>query len=97
MAVGYLDPLPVERVRAARRQVLVVVTASWQVGEAGEATRCRVVNVEVVLGVCQCHDLVLLMMAMQLGDTVFIQMVSCCMCKDLIEYSSCCVCADPVL
>lgn len=65
--MGYLDPMPVERVRAARRQVLVVVTASWQVGEAGEATRCRVVNVEVVLGVCQCHYHVLLLVAMQLG------------------------------
>ena len=40
MAVGYLDPIPVERVRAARRQVLVVLTASWQVwgnvGKRGE-------------------------------------------------------------
>lgn len=65
MAVGYLDPMPVERVRAARRQVLVVVTASWQVGAAGEATRCRVVK--VALGVRQCHYHILLLVAMQLG------------------------------
>lgn len=31
MAVGFIDPEPVERVRPPRKQVLVVVTASWQV------------------------------------------------------------------
>ena len=31
MAVGYIDPEPTELVRAARKQVLVVVTANWQV------------------------------------------------------------------
>ena len=40
MAVGYLDPIPVERVRAARRQVLVVLTASWQVW--GSVRKCGV-------------------------------------------------------
>lgn len=31
MAVGYIDPEPREKVRPMRKQVLVVVTASWQV------------------------------------------------------------------
>ncbi|GLI67342.1 hypothetical protein VaNZ11_011416 [Volvox africanus] len=31
LAVGYLDPLPGERVRPLRKQVIVVVTASWKV------------------------------------------------------------------
>lgn len=31
MAVGYIDPEPREKVRPPRKQVLVVVTASWQV------------------------------------------------------------------
>lgn len=31
MAVGFIDPEPVEKVRPPRKQVLVVVTASWQV------------------------------------------------------------------
>ncbi|KXZ54830.1 hypothetical protein GPECTOR_4g901 [Gonium pectorale] len=31
LAVGYIDPLPAERVRPLRKQVIVVVTASWQV------------------------------------------------------------------
>eukprot|EP00195_Chlamydomonas_chlamydogama_P008599 CAMPEP_0202890806 /NCGR_PEP_ID=MMETSP1392-20130828/1099_1 /ASSEMBLY_ACC=CAM_ASM_000868 /TAXON_ID=225041 /ORGANISM="Chlamydomonas chlamydogama, Strain SAG 11-48b" /LENGTH=667 /DNA_ID=CAMNT_0049574447 /DNA_START=241 /DNA_END=2241 /DNA_ORIENTATION=+ len=31
MAVGYLDPLPQERVRPPRKQVVVVLTAQWQV------------------------------------------------------------------
>ncbi len=29
--MGYIDPLPSERVRPLRKQVIVVVTASWQV------------------------------------------------------------------
>jgi hypothetical protein len=31
MGVGFIDPEPVEKVRPPRKQVLVVVTASWQV------------------------------------------------------------------
>jgi hypothetical protein len=31
MAAGFIDPEPVEKVRPPRKQVLVVVTASWQV------------------------------------------------------------------
>ncbi|KAG2434923.1 hypothetical protein HYH02_012121 [Chlamydomonas schloesseri] len=31
LQVGYIDPLPLERVRPLRKQVIVVVTASWQV------------------------------------------------------------------
>eukprot|EP00798_Chlamydomonas_sp_ICE-L_P012029 gene12029-15131_t len=31
MHVGYIDPLPKERVRPPRKQVVVVLTASWQV------------------------------------------------------------------
>ncbi|KAG2490863.1 hypothetical protein HYH03_010781 [Edaphochlamys debaryana] len=31
LAVGYIDPMTVELVRALRKQVVVVVTASWQV------------------------------------------------------------------
>lgn len=31
MAVGYIDADPHEKVRPLRKQVLVVVTASWQV------------------------------------------------------------------
>jgi hypothetical protein len=31
MAVGFIDPEPREKVRPQRKQVLVVVTASWQV------------------------------------------------------------------
>lgn len=31
MAVGFIDPEPLEKVRPPRKQVLVVVTASWQV------------------------------------------------------------------
>lgn len=30
MAAGYLDPEPREKVRPPRKQVLLVVTASWQ-------------------------------------------------------------------
>lgn len=35
MAVGYIDPPPKERVRPPRKQVIVVVTASWQVRGRG--------------------------------------------------------------
>lgn len=31
LSVGYLDPLPAERVLPPRKQVIVVVTAGWQV------------------------------------------------------------------
>jgi hypothetical protein len=31
MAAGFIDPEPLERVRPARKAVLAVVTASWQV------------------------------------------------------------------
>ncbi|EFJ41247.1 hypothetical protein VOLCADRAFT_98769 [Volvox carteri f. nagariensis] len=31
LAVGYLDPLPAERVRPLRKAVIVIVTASWRV------------------------------------------------------------------
>lgn len=31
MGVGFIDPEPAEKVRPPRKQVLVVVTASWQV------------------------------------------------------------------
>lgn len=30
LGVGYIDPLPQERVRPLRKQIIVVVTATWQ-------------------------------------------------------------------